>query len=112
MRVNELERENSELQQFNRQLQVEMQAQKRDLKQIMAINDQFQMQAQQFKDREMQFNELSKEYREKLEELKFEKERLAMKEEQFLRQTHKLESQQKSEGKRLQEKYEIMLLAR
>jgi hypothetical protein len=35
-----------------------------------------------------------------------------MKEEQFLRQVHKLESSQKSEAKRLQEKYDSMLLSR
>ena len=35
-----------------------------------------------------------------------------MKEEQFVRQTHKLETHNKSEAKRLQEKYEGMLQAR
>ena len=53
----------------------------RDLKSIMAINEEYQMQAQQFKDRESQYNELSKEYREKLEAVKFERERIALKEE-------------------------------
>jgi tellurite resistance protein len=47
-----------------------------------------------------------------LEQLKFERERLAMKEEQFLRQVHKLESQTKSESKRLQERYESMMHTR
>ena len=35
-----------------------------------------------------------------------------MKEEQFLRQVHKLENGAKTDAKRLQEKYETMMLAR
>ena len=53
----------------------------RDLKQIMAINQEFQNQSAAFKDREAQFTELSREYREKLELLKFEREKIALKEE-------------------------------
>ena len=57
----------------------------RDLKSIMAVNEEYQLQAQLFKDREADYNELSREYREKLEAIKFDRERIALKEEQFLR---------------------------
>jgi hypothetical protein len=67
----------------------------RDLKSIMAVNEEYQMQAAQFKDREIQYNELAREYRDKLESVKFERERIALKEEQFLRQVQKAESQSK-----------------
>ena len=59
--------------------------QQRDLKQIMAINEEFQNQANSFRERENQFQELSREYRDKLEIVKFEREKLALKEEQFVR---------------------------
>jgi hypothetical protein len=55
------------------------------MKQLIATNDQYQLQAQQFRDRELQYNELSREYRDKLEQLKVEREKLATKEEQFLK---------------------------
>ena len=58
----------------------------RDLKSIMAVNEEYQMQTQQFKEREAQYSDLGREYREKLEAVKFERERIALKEEQFLRQ--------------------------
>ena len=67
----------------------------RDLKSIMAVNEEYQMQAAQFKDREIQYNELAREYKDKLESVKFERERIALKEEQFLRQVQKAESQSK-----------------
>ena len=41
LRLAELERENQELQQYTRQLQVELNAQSRNVKQIMGANDQF-----------------------------------------------------------------------
>jgi hypothetical protein len=53
----------------------------RDMKQILHINDEFNLQAAHFRDRELQFNDLTKEYRAKLEQIKFEREQLAMKEE-------------------------------
>ena len=58
----------------------------RDLKSLVAVNEEYQEQALQFKDREEQYAALSKEYREKLETIKFERERIALKEEQFFRQ--------------------------
>ena len=51
----------------------------------MAINEEFQNQANSFRERENQFQELSREYRDKLEIVKFEREKLALKEEQFVR---------------------------
>jgi hypothetical protein len=51
----------------------------------MAVNEEYQVQANQFKEREQQYAELSREYREKLEAVKFDRERIALKEEQFLR---------------------------
>jgi len=112
MRVGELEHENAALENQNRMQIVEMQALKRDMKQIMAINEQFQMQAQQFKEREAQYGELAKEYKDKLEQVKFEREKLAIKEEQFLRQVHKLEAQAKADAKRAQERYESVVHVR
>ena len=55
--------------------------QQRDLKQIMAINEEFQLQSNSFREKENQFQELSREYRDKLEIVKFEREKLALKEE-------------------------------
>jgi hypothetical protein len=57
----------------------------RDLKSLMAVNEEYQLQAMQFKEKEQQYQELGREYREKLESVKFERERIALKEEQFLR---------------------------
>lgn len=70
-----------------------MQRMQRDLKSIMAVNEEYQIQANQFQEREKQYSELSREYREKLEAVKFDRERIALKEEQFLRQIQKVESQ-------------------
>jgi len=53
----------------------------RDMKQIMGINEEYELQADKFREREMHFAQLTKEYREKLEQVKFERERLALKEE-------------------------------
>jgi hypothetical protein len=39
----------------------------RDLKSIMAVNEEYQIQSLQFKERESQYNELAKEYKAKLE---------------------------------------------
>lgn len=63
----------------------------------MAINEEFQLQANSFRERELQFTDLSREYKEKLEIVKFEREKLALKEEQFVRQVQKAESTQKQE---------------
>ena len=71
--------------------------QQRDLKQIMSINEEYQIQSNAFREREIQFTELSREYKDKLEIVKFEREKLALKEEQFVRQVHKAESTQKQE---------------
>jgi len=60
--------------------------QQRELKNLMAINEEFQLQANSFRERELQFTDLSREYKEKLEIVKFEREKLALKEEQFVRQ--------------------------
>jgi hypothetical protein len=49
---------------------------------------------------------LGREYREKLEIVKFERERIALKEEQFIRLLHKAETEQKSEVKRAQMRFE------
>lgn len=106
MRCNDLQKENQELGTLNRQLMQEQQRMQRDLKQIMQINDEFQNQSGAFRDRESQFVELGREYREKLEILKFERERIALKEEQFLSQIHKVETEQKQEVKRAQNKFE------
>lgn len=94
-KIDILERENSECSHQNRQLTADLQRMQRDLKSIMAVNEEYQMQAAQFKDREIQYNELAREYRDKLESVKFERERIALKEEQFLRQVQKAESQSK-----------------
>lgn len=69
----------------NRALLADMTRQQRELKQIMAINEEYQLQANSFRERELQFTELSREYKEKLEIIKFEREKLALKEEQFVR---------------------------
>ena len=84
----------------------------RDLKQIMAINQEFQNQSAAFKDREAQFTELSREYREKLELLKFEREKIALKEEQFMRVIHKTESESKTEVRKIQLRYESQMTQR
>ena len=75
----------------------DMTRQQRELKQIMAINEEYQLQANAFRERELQFTELSREYKEKLEVIKFEREKLALKEEQFARQVQKAETSQKQE---------------
>ncbi len=92
IKLSEAERENHEINEYNRRLQVELNSINRNMKQLIATNDQYQLQAQQFRDRELQYNELSREYRDKLEQLKVEREKLATKEEQFLKQIHKLET--------------------
>ena len=89
-----------------------MTRQQRELKQIMSINEEYQLQANAFRDRELQFTELSSEYKEKLEVIKFEREKLALKEEQFVRQVHKAESVQKQEAAKQMQIYESKLQSR
>lgn len=93
--------ENLKLGAQNRQFQQEQLRMQKDLKQIMAINNEFQMQSASFRDKEAQFVDLGREYREKLEILKFERERLALKEEQFVRVLHKAESDAKQDVKKM-----------
>ena len=81
-----------------RTMMADMTRQQRELKQLMAINEEYQMQANAFREREINFTELSREYKEKLELIKFEREKLALKEEQFVRQVHKAESMSKQES--------------
>ena len=95
VRLEDLERENGQLVSQNRHLMADLSRQQRDLKQIMSINEEYQVQASAFKEREIQFTELSREYKDKLEIVKFEREKLTLKEEQFVRQVHKAESTQK-----------------
>ena len=54
----------------NRSLLADMTRQQRELKQIMSINEEYQLQANAFREREVQFTELSSEYKEKLEVIK------------------------------------------
>lgn len=68
-----------------RSMMADLTRQQRELKQLMAINEEYQLQANAFREREIQFTELSREYKEKLEVIKFEREKLALKEEQFVR---------------------------
>lgn len=98
VRLEQLEKENGLLTSQNRQLMADLARQQRELKQVMSINDEFQLQATAFKERETQFTELSREYKEKLELIKFEREKLALKEEQFVRQIHKAESAAKQDA--------------
>jgi len=51
-KIEGLEQEGQECQQQNRQLITDLQRMQRDLKSIMAVNEEYQLQAQQFKDRE------------------------------------------------------------
>ena len=51
-KVEGLEQEGQECQQQNRQLITDLQRMQRDLKSIMAVNEEYQLQAQLFKDRE------------------------------------------------------------
>lgn len=88
-----IEGENKQLEHQNRVLVSDIQKMQRDLKSILAVNEEYQLQAAQFRDREQQYSDLGREYREKLEAVKFERERIALKEEQFLRQIQKNESQ-------------------
>jgi hypothetical protein len=92
VKLEDLERENGQLISQNRHLMADLARQQRDLKQIMSINEEYQIQSNAFREREIQFTELSREYKEKLEMVKFEREKLALKEEQFVRQVHKAES--------------------
>ena len=96
----------------NRSLLADMTRQQRELKQIMSINEEYQLQANAFREREIQFTELSSEYKEKLEVIKFEREKLALKEEQFVRQVHKAESVQKQETAKQLQIYESKLQSR
>ena len=90
----------------------DMTRQQRELKQIMAINEEYQLQANTFREREIQFTELSREYKEKLEVIKFEREKLALKEEQFVRQVHKAENVSKQENAKQVQIYESKMQAR
>ena len=89
-----------------RKISSELGRAQRDLKSLVAVNEEYQEQALQFKDREEQYASLSKEYREKLETIKFERERIALKEEQFFRQVQKAESQAKADSRRMTEKHD------
>lgn len=84
----------------------------RDIKQIMAINEEYETQADRFREKEIKFNELTVEYREKIEEVKFERERLALKEEQFVRQVRRTEADQKAAISKQQTTFESKLLTR
>ena len=86
--------------------------QQRELKNLMAINEEFQLQANSFRERELQFTDLSREYKEKLEIVKFEREKLALKEEQFVRQVQKAESTQKQEVAKQSQIYESKMQSR
>ena len=86
--------------------------QQRELKQLMAINEEYQLQANAFRERELQFTELSREYKEKLEIVKFEREKLALKEEQFVRQVHKAEAVLKQESAKQVQIYESKMQSR
>ena len=112
IRVAELEQENLQLVSQNRNLMTDMSRQQRELKQIMAINEEYQVQANSFRERETQFTELSREYKDKLELIKFEREKLALKEEQFVRQIHKAESTQKQETAKQAQIYESKMQTR
>lgn len=78
----------------------------------MAINEEYQLQANAFRERELQFTELSREYKEKLEIVKFEREKLALKEEQFVRQVHKAEAVLKQESAKQVQIYESKMQSR
>ena len=96
----------------NRSLMSDLTRQQRELKQLMSINEEYQLQANAFREREVQFAELSREYKEKLELVKFEREKLALKEEQFVRQVHKAEAVQKQEGAKQVQIYESKMQSR
>ena len=112
LRVVELEQQNLQLVSSNKNLMADMSRQQRELKQIMAINEEYQMQSNSFKERERQFTDLSREYRDKLELIKFEREKLALKEEQFVRQIHKAESALKQETAKQSQVYESKMQTR
>ena len=109
-RLASLQEENMQLGTMNRQYQIEQQRMQKDLKQIMAINSEFQQQAMAFRDKENQFVELGREYKEKLELLKFERERIALKEEQFMRIVHKAETEAKNETRKNAVRFENQLI--
>ena len=104
LQVTMAESENEASKARERKLAAELGKVQRDLKSLVAVNEEYQDQALQFKEREQQFAALSKEYREKLEQIKFERERMALKEEQFCRQVQRVESQAKAEARKLDEK--------
>ena len=112
LRVVELEQQNLQLVSSNKNLMGDMSRQQRELKQIMAINEEYQIQSNSFKERERQFTDLSREYRDKLELIKFEREKLALKEEQFVRQIHKAESALKQETAKQSQVYESKMQTR
>lgn len=112
MKTEALESENKELGQQNRVLVCDLQRLQRDLKSIMAVNEEYQIQTSQLRDREEQYSELGREYREKLEQVKFERERIALKEEQFLRQIQKHETEKKSDVLRVNQKLTSQMQSR
>mmetsp|Transcript_5561 Transcript_5561/g.8747 ORF Transcript_5561/g.8747 Transcript_5561/m.8747 type:complete len:196 (+) Transcript_5561:880-1467(+) len=85
MNLELMEKEKEECEHRNLQLITDIQRMQRDLKSILAVNEEYQQQAQNFKERENQLSDLAREYREKVEAVKFEREKIAFKEEQFLR---------------------------
>lgn len=85
MKIQELEAINNDLTNNHREAIIEVQRLDRDLRQLLQVNDAFQLQTAELQRRENQFHEAAREYREKQEQLKVEHERIAMKEQQFLR---------------------------
>ena len=89
-----------------------MQRLDRDLRQLLSVNDAFQLQTAELQRREASYMEATRDFRERGEQLKLEQERIAMKEQQFLRQVQKLEADSRKEARRLQDKHEALLKAR
>ena len=81
----------------------------REHKQLLVVNEDFQMKFDEFKHREQQFQNITREFREKSENLNFEREKIALKEEQFLKQVQKQEADFKLDMRRLKEKHEALM---
>ena len=85
---------------------MEIQRLDRDLRQLLSVNEAFQLQTSELQRRENQYGEAQRDYRERVELLKVEQERISLKEQQFLRQVHKLEGDLRKETARLNERHE------
>ena len=109
LKIDLLDQDKRELIQQNKVLMADLQKMQRDLKAILAVNEEYQVQTTQMKEREGQYSELAREYREKLEAVKFERERIALKEEQFLKQIQKVESQAKQDVRRNMERFQSQM---